>query len=1441
MPTPTPEPAHRPQGQKLDGTDLQEVLDSAANAGDLGKQQFFTPRPIAAALATPLPFTRPVFVDLMMGDGALLAGAFADLPPLAAMGHLHATRRGLGVDLDRRCARQPADLATPVDTCAADLTEFYGLLAEMNWQYDCGGFNPPFSLQCHTDRLAALADSEIAAVRQCFRKGRAHTDSTLASLLIALDRQTPMGEGYFICNHSTAVKLLGDPDQPAQPDLPGGPLRAHVWLWLTLPPGVFENVRDFDTAVLYFARSHTVGEPLHLTAPSADPDAIRATLATAVRRRALLRRGYAVHGADQTSATTVPLFRAAKEEHLRRHREHGDRQWNLWLEAGVIRRHLTPFQSFSGKIAKDLIVALNDLHGKTPMSLVVQKPSRTALLKAVRSPLWRVDPALLAAVEQACAAYAAERAPFYPLNPNQCLGFLDEEDALVCRTALTWSDLHRDRHFLPGKSYPLESSTRKIERDVTRPNILGTEESVTLHGAELVIRVQDESEQWWEFATFNDTELQSNAWTTAPNEHARRMGCAANKGVLKAKLELLAEHFAVPAVPDVAMLHPEKYAANLAAIDAIVGRPDDAPQTPPGNRTVAAGSQAPAAMSGSSRVILLPAQPAKKGKVTPRKYQRDDIARAAIHDGLVFGWDKGLGKSLALFLWMQVKQARRVLIVAPEALHEQLIIEGRDKFGIHVEPLRSQADFYASAPLQQTLRDVRNRRDCAVTGYWITSYTALGFNGADEWQRIDEDDEVVVTPKTRHARQCDPLWRDESDEAGIGETREYQVSGSNQKPETRNAEPFRIRCVYQPSLSTLVADLFDGVACDEAVRIKSNESYTSLGVRQLRPQYRLVLTGTPIKNHLIDIFWLIHWACGGHTEPCARWPYGNQNSAKEEFGNTHMFMERNHTREEKAAAMGKRRKIERRIPQICNVHRLWKLLAPAVLYRRKCDIGEAIVPKTIIPIKVKPGTAQHAVYRFHVENPPDFNRQGSPMNPIARVVTQLTNLRQAALCPHSENLSTARIRLHRLREILAEVGRVGILPASAVILSAVEGPLTIRSDKLTSKAVLVARKGESLSHMGPAYAAEAQVALEICERMMSGSIPVDVDAILKAAPNLAFKLRPAVVIETNVQSSRSWTDHNPKQAAILKLIEELIGQGEQVVIMSPFTAFSESLHRRLIEAGVSACLLDGGTSPAKRGVIAGQFKRGQYAVLIGGQKSMGEGHSFECASHLIMPSLDWALDTNSQSEDRVHRLNSAKPVSIYVMVTEGTIDGRLTDLYAEKGDSASLALSAELNAVNEGEINLGQLLADAIANFDATADTIDELDIEKEWDGSLKAKLTAAEGRFRQWHPPIVADSTGYRPTPAVVRAACADAGVAPVLTLVKGIRNATFGALLGTADPAAIAEGRAEFEAFLTAGSYADWRHAWRDFDQQRDKARRRAAAPVAARCRSAAIMESL
>ncbi|HEX8312339.1 MAG TPA: methyltransferase, partial [Chthoniobacteraceae bacterium] len=743
------EPAARAQGQRLDGVDLQTVLDSAANADELGRQQFFTPRDIATALCVPLPAARRTFVDLMMGDGALIAGAMA--------GNKHPSATGIGVDIDRRCARQPADLDVPVVTCSADLTRLYPLLEDLNWQYDLGGFNPPFSMKWYTDRLRTLAESEVTAVRTTFKAGKEHIDSTLASMLIALDRMTPGGEAFFICNHSTAVRLLGDPDlatagegcgqndrhQQELANAPAAALRRHVWLWLTLPAGVFSNVRDFETAVLYFARAHDGDTPLHLTAPSAAASDIATTLATARSLRGVMRRGRHIYSMDQCSPTTVSLFRAAKDEYLRLVRTTDKPQWNLWLQDGTIRRYLTPFQTFSGKIPKPLIAKLNDLHGKTPMSLVVQKPSRMALLEALRTEFWRVQPELIEAVEVACRAYAAERAPYYPMNETQRIGFLDEEDTIICRKAFAG--------FTPGEAFVLESTTRKIERNFTRPNILGTEENVTLHGTELVIRVRHPQGLWWEFATFNDEEL------ARPSKDGSR----------KARLELLPEHFIIPEVADVAMLHPEQYQANLAALakleERLAGKagprpPERGPAPTPINPSATHSLAIPTSEGNSS--LAAPVQPTKKSTFAFRQYQRDDIARFCIHDGGVFAWDKGLGKTVALYSIMHVKGARRVLIVAPESLHEQIVQEGRDKFGVTVKALRSQADFYADAALQQVTMDVRNGRSSEVAGYWITSYTALGYNGGDEWGgKEDDNGEKIVSAKMKATRKLDPLWR----------------------------------------------------------------------------------------------------------------------------------------------------------------------------------------------------------------------------------------------------------------------------------------------------------------------------------------------------------------------------------------------------------------------------------------------------------------------------------------------------------------------------------------------------------------------------------------------------------------------------------------------------------------------------------------------------------
>ena len=123
------------------------------------------------------------------------------------------------------------------------------------------------------------------------------------------------------------------------------------------------------------------------------------------------------------------------------------------------------------------------------------------------------------------------------------------------------------------------------------------------------------------------------------------------------------------------------------------------------------------------------------------------------------------------------------------------------------------------------------------------------------------------------------------------------------------------------------------------------------------------------------------------------------------------------------------------------------------------------------------------------------------------------------------------------------------------------------------------------------------------------------------------------------------------------------------MIFSPFTDFSSDLAARFGQAGVPYLKLDGAITPTKRGSMVKRFKNKEVPILIAGIDSMGEGYSLDNASHLVLPSLSWAFDSNTQAVERVHRLTSKKPVTIYCMVTKGTIDERLASLWQERGDS----------------------------------------------------------------------------------------------------------------------------------------------------------------------------
>jgi hypothetical protein len=573
-------------GQKLDGDNLQEVLDAGTNTAQKGRQQFFTPSDIAEALMLPLPKIRKSFVDLTMGAGALLtAAAKGQSGPVL-----------FGIDIDSRLAKRPStdfrNLNSLTDlSCGnlrksaqsvektnwhcvnADLTKFYPLLQEIDWRFDLCGLNPPFSIKWHRKNLINLIDSECKAVSETFGKSqRGQIDSVIATMLIALDRMTQRGEGFLICGDTIAQKII---------ELPIG---AHVWYWLRIKEATFfPNTHPLNLSVLYFARSHSAaGAGRSAPCSTADlsiykdgmtwAEVIGQQLAPAAGNREIMRKGLSIHNANDFSSETEYLWDIAAKEWVRAVRAANgtarNPDYNIWLHAdGTIRRHLTPFQKFSGKIPRAKADALNRLQGQSPMSLVVQRATRLELLDTINSEIWRVAPELIAAVKQAEKEYHAQRAPFYPLNEVQRLGYLDEEDKIVCRREGLDG-------FKVGTSYELSSETIDIEHHDTRTNLLGKPEKVTFHGKELAFYIVNGRGERHTFCgvppeqqSKKSTDFRHPDSLTDSGNNLRKSAESVDKRFHN--LESLIRHFHIPEVPDVAQIQPERYQMFVGRIRAI--------------------------------------------------------------------------------------------------------------------------------------------------------------------------------------------------------------------------------------------------------------------------------------------------------------------------------------------------------------------------------------------------------------------------------------------------------------------------------------------------------------------------------------------------------------------------------------------------------------------------------------------------------------------------------------------------------------------------------------------------------------------------------------------------------------------------------------------------------------------------------------------------------
>jgi len=200
----------------------------------------------------------------------------------------------------------------------------------------------------------------------------------------------------------------------------------------------------------------------------------------------------------------------------------------------------------------------------------------------------------------------------------------------------------------------------------------------------------------------------------------------------------------------------------------------------------------------------------------------------------------------------------------------------------------------------------------------------------------------------------------------------------------------------------------------------------------------------------------------------------------------------------------------------------------------------------------------------------------------------------------------------------------------------------------------------------------------------------------------------------------------PKLHAALRLLCNLLTEGEQVLVFSSFHVVLDAMAARLRRAQVPFQLADGRCGPQKCGEFAAAFRAKQFPILLCGD-AMTDGHSFPEVAHVVRLDRPWAHDKNAQAPDRAHRLNSTRDVTIWSLVTEGTIDRVIDSLLADKEETADLVLDARLQPKVIEEVTPAKLLRAAECVWE-TGGEVAEASLEATWDDLATSLRQAVHG-----------------------------------------------------------------------------------------------------------------
>ncbi|MEE8601327.1 DEAD/DEAH box helicase [Euzebya tangerina] len=139
-----------------------------------------------------------------------------------------------------------------------------------------------------------------------------------------------------------------------------------------------------------------------------------------------------------------------------------------------------------------------------------------------------------------------------------------------------------------------------------------------------------------------------------------------------------------------------------------------------------------------------------------------------------------------------------------------------------------------------------------------------------------------------------------------------------------------------------------------------------------------------------------------------------------------------------------------------------------------------------------------------------------------------------------------------------------------------------------------------------------------------------------------------------------------KLDVLVEHLTEIAEAGHRALVFSQFTSFLALVRERLEQAGLAHAYLDGSTRRRDRVVEA--WKTSAEPVFIISLKAGGVGLNLTEADYVFLLDPWWNPATEAQAIDRTHRIGQTRPVMVYRLIAEDTIEQKVRRLAERKAE-----------------------------------------------------------------------------------------------------------------------------------------------------------------------------